>query len=298
MCNGSTEKNGSVCLSGIADEAGVAVADQIRAHGALGWRAIELRTVGDRNVAGDLPDADFERVAEAIEAAGLTVTAFASAIGNWSRSITGDFQQDIDELRTAAGRMRRLGVRYIRTMSWVGEGVDEACWRDTAIGRYRELARIAQGEGVVLAHENCTGWGGLGPQQTRALIEAVGSDHLVTLFDIGNTISHGHDPWAFYQGVRDLIGYVHVKDCRWAADCGRSQDYVYPGEGDAMVLPILKDLLAGGYHGVISIEPHVARVIHVAGATPDAGQMYDAYLRYARAFEALIAQAQREVVTV
>lgn len=60
----------------------------------------------------------FEAAAALLEASGLTVTAFASAIGNWSREITGDFQADVDELRVATPRMRRLGVDHIRTMGW------------------------------------------------------------------------------------------------------------------------------------------------------------------------------------
>ncbi|MFW6039256.1 MAG: sugar phosphate isomerase/epimerase family protein, partial [bacterium] len=151
-------------ISGIADEAGDAIETQIAAHQALGWQTIELRMIDGRNIAGDLPELTFEHVVEQLAVAGLRVTGFASAIGNWSRHIDEPFECDVEDLKTAARRMHRLNVRYIRTMSWRGEGVDKAHWRDEAIRRYRELARIAEGEGVVLAHENCTGWGGLGPE--------------------------------------------------------------------------------------------------------------------------------------
>lgn len=283
-------------LSGLADEAGDMIAEQIRAHKELGWRGIELRTVEGQNVAGALPDEAFEAVVNAVEDAGLEVTGFGSAIGNWSRPITGDFQADIDELRTAAPRMRRLGTRYIRTMSWVGTDVSQRQWRDETIRRYRELTRIAEGEGIILGHENCTGWAGLGPAQSRELIETIGSDHLVVLFDTGNTISHGLEPWAFYEGVRDLIGYVHIKDCRRNPRGGGSSDYSYPGEGDAEVARILTDLFASGYDGVISIEPHIAKVIHDDSSEPDRERMFDSYLKYAREVEQMVERARREAV--
>jgi len=220
------------------------------------------------------------------------VTAFASAIANWSRPITGDFQKDVDELRTAIPRMQRLGTRFIRTMSWVEEGVDEDTCRDEVLRRYRELARIAEDGDVVLAHENCTGWAGHSAENMRRLIEETGSDHLVVLFDIGNTVSHGFDPWEYYTGVKDLIRYVHIKDCRRNPEGGHSDAYAYAGEGDAMVQEFLDDLIGGGYDGVISIEPHVASVVHDGGAKVDPEQQFQAYVKYGRIVDGLVKRAR------
>lgn len=283
---------GGPTLSGLADEAGRDIHAQIAAHRELGWNAIELRLIDGLNVAGALPDDAFAAAADAVETAGLAVTGFGSAIGNWSRAVHGDFEQDLQDLKVAIPRMQRLGVRFIRTMSWLQNGASESAWRREAIRRYRELAAVAADGGVVLAHENCTGWGGQSARHMRELIEEVGSDHLTVLFDIGNTISHGYEPWPFYQGVKDLIGYVHVKDCKRNPAGGGSSDYAYPGEGDAMVRPILADLLDGGYRGTIAIEPHVASIIHEGGSDVPEAEKYASYLRYARMFEGLVREAR------
>jgi sugar phosphate isomerase/epimerase len=275
-------------LTGIADEASRGIDGQIATHQELGWSAIELRLIDGLNVAGALPDAAFAEAADKIEAAGLEVAAFSSAIGNWSRKITDDFDQDIRELKTAIPRMQRLGARYIRTMSWLQGEADDTAWGDEAIRRYRELARIAEDGDVYLAHENCTGWGGQSAEHMRELQERAESDHLVVLFDIGNTISHGHEPWPFYAGVKDLIRYVHVKDCRVNPAGGRSSAYTYPGEGDALVRPILADLLGSGYTGTIAIEPHVASIVHEGDQDVSEDEMYLSYLRYARSFEKIV----------
>ncbi len=282
-----------IIVSGIADEAGQDIETQIRAHKTLGWQAIELRLVGGKNVAGALSDDAFDAVAAAIDAAGLQVTCFASAIGNWSRHIQDDFAQDVDELKTAIPRMHRLGTTFIRTMSWVGKGVPEAEWRDEGIRRYKELTRIAEDGGVTLAHENCTGWAGLCSANMRRLIETVDSRHLAVLFDIGNTVGEGYEHWPFYEGVKDLIRYVHIKDCKKNPQGGLSEDYTYPGQGDAMVRETLADLVANGYDGVVSIEPHVASVIHTGAENAlSEEQKFDSYIRYGQMAYALATEAR------
>lgn len=267
-------------ISGIADEAGKGIESQIRAHKQLGWEAIELRLVDGKNAASALSDDDFRIVADKVEASGLQVSAFASAIGNWSRNIRDDFAMDVDELKTAISRMQRFGTKFIRTMSWVGDSVSQDEWRDEVIRRYRELAKIAEDGGVFLAHENCTGWAGQSADNMRHLIEKVDSEHVVVLFDTGNTIACGYDPLEYYQGVKDMLRYVHIKDCLANPQGGKSGEFTYPGEGDAMVKEILTDLKAMGYDGVVSIEPHVSTIVHDSAVTPSPEDMFNSYLKY------------------
>ncbi len=270
-------------LTGIADEAGADIDSQIAAHRDLGWNAIELRLINGRNAAGDLAQDQFDAAAARIEEAGLTVTGFASAIGNWSRKIGDDFSRDVTELRTAIPRMQRFGTKFIRTMSWVGTGVDDSDWRNEVFRRYRELASIAEDGGVLLAHENCTGWAGQSARHMRDLLEAVDSPNLVVLFDIGNTLSYGQSTWSFYQEIKDQIRYVHIKDSL------RNGGYAFPGEGDAIVPEVVGDLLKTGYNGVFSIEPHIANIVHDGGAKASPEEMYQSYLRYGRMAMELLA---------
>jgi sugar phosphate isomerase/epimerase len=280
-------------LTGIADEASHDIDGQIRAHQELGWDAIELRVVDGDNVAGVLGDQAFEAVAARLEAAGMHVTGFASAIGNWSRPISGDFQVDVDDLIKSVPRMQRLGAQVIRTMGWVGDGVSDTHWRDEGIRRYRELVKIAADGGIRLAMENCTGWAGESARQMQQFLEAVDSEHLVMLYDIGNVIGHGDDWQEYYAAMKPFIRYIHVKDCRRNPAGGPSESYAYAGEGDAHVYDVLLDQFRSGYDGVISIEPHVAKIIHDASLEPDPQQMYDSYLRYGRKFIDIATRARQ-----
>ncbi len=272
-------------LSGLADEAGRDIDTQIRAHREIGWNSIELRTVDDENVAGVMSDETFDRVAAAVEDAGMSASGFGSAIGNWSRHINDDFQRDVDDLKTSIPRMHRLGAKAMRTMSWVGDGVDEKTWRDEAIRRYRELTKIAEDGGIILAHENCTGWASLNPDNMRELMETIDSPNLRFLLDIGNTVNSGTPPHAWYEGVKPFICYIHIKDCRIDGP------YTFPGEGDAPLLELIADQLRLGFDGVLAIEPHIDKVIHLADNVPDPQKMYESYVEYGKRAIALVDQA-------
>jgi sugar phosphate isomerase/epimerase len=274
-------------LSGIADEASPLLERQIEAHRALGWKHIEVRSVSGKNMT-DLPDADFEAAARKVEEAGLSVSCFASQLANWSRPIDSDFAVDAAELRRAVPRMRRFGTRFIRCMSYPNAKAPwaEAEWRKESVRRMRILARMAEDTGIVLVHENCSGWGGQGPRQTLDLLSEVRSEALKLVFDTGNPAQYGQDAWEYYEPVRDHIAYVHIKDYRVGPDGKESA--VFAGEGTCHVRRILVDLFARGYDGGFSIEPHITSVIHLRQEASDPELAFRTYVEYGRRFERLV----------
>jgi sugar phosphate isomerase/epimerase len=276
-------------LSGLADEAADHIEGQIAAHRALGWDRIELRLIGGKQAGSEaLPETEFERAADLLTESGIKVSGFASAIGNWSRPIAGDFQVDLADLATLCRRMQRAGARFVRTMSWVRGEVSLEDWRDEAVRRYRVMAPIAADAGIVLLHENCEGWGGLSPENSVEFLERVNHPAVAALFDIGNTVAYGLEPWAFYHAVRPFIQYVHVKDAKRNPAGGKSDVFTYPGQGDACVSEILADLVATGYNAGVSIEPHVASIVHLGGSQATPEERFDSYIRYGRALESLL----------
>jgi len=279
-------------ISGIADEAGKDIGTQIRAHQELGWGAMELRLVDGKNVAGELSDHEFDHVCAELEAADMKVTSFASRIANWSRHIHDDFAADVEDLRISIPRMQRLKVPYIRIMSWKGDGAADDEWRRIAIERLRELSKMAEDGGIFLAHENCTGWGGLSAQHMVELKEAVDSPNFLLLYDIGNAVTHGKEAEEFFRGIRGHFSYVHVKDAKKPAKAGAEATPVYCGEGDANLVSILRRIIVeDGYDGVVAIEPHVASMVH-AGASADRSpeEMYSSYVEYGRRLQAILAE--------
>ncbi len=290
-------------LTGFADEASPDIDLQIRATKALGWSNIEMRNV---SVGGakpqnlhDVPDADFERIAERLAAAGVRVNCFGSTIGNWAKSILDPFDITLAEVERAIPRMQRLGTKLIRIMSYavLKDRAADDQGEAERFRRLREIVRRFTDAGLQPVHENCMNYGGMGWPFTRRLLENVPGLQLV--FDTGNPVfseDRSKPPphpmqssWEFYEHVRDHVAYVHIKD--GIVEDGKKR-YTYPGEGRGDVRRIVADLLRRGYDGGISIEPHLGAVFHDPSVTTDAESRFATYVEYGRRMERLIAEAR------
>ncbi|MDZ7261439.1 MAG: sugar phosphate isomerase/epimerase [candidate division KSB1 bacterium] len=280
--------------TGISDEAGASIETQIKAHQQLGWEHIELRTIDGINLV-NLPEEKFQQVVEQLEGAGMRVSCFASEIANWARKISGDFARDVSDLKQAIPRMKRLGTRLIRIMSYPNDNWPEKDWKKEVFRRIKELATIAEEGDVILVHENCYGWGGLSPENSLALLEAVDSPAFKLLFDTGNPPSEGQDGWDFYTKVKEHIVYVHIKDAKQTRQ-GEKIQFTFAGAGDGYVKEIVRDLLASGYDGGFSIEPHIASVIHLDQQADSDETAFNSYLEYGRRFMKLVEIINRSEV--
>lgn len=286
----------AIRLTGFADEAGSDLADQIRAHQELGWDTIEMRMVGDVNFT-NLDDQAYAEVKGQLAAARMGVSCFGSGIANWARPITGEFAQDVDDLKRAGPRMRELGTGFIRTMSYPNDEkhpLSKPDWFKEVSRRLKELAAIAEGEGVVLAHENCSGYGAEGPTEMLELFDAVDSPAFKMAFDTGNqTAHHGYEnpdlAWEYYQAVRSQIAHVHVKDNN-PGDDGKAV-HCMPGEGRSQVAKITGDLVKTGYDGFMSIEPHIMAQVHLAKQAGKDTGAFEMYVEYGRRTAAILEAA-------
>ena len=268
--------------SGIADEAGKPIDVQIRAHKELGFDHIELRQVNDSTITY-CGDDEFKEIHDKLNDAGIQVSCFASALCNWARDISDPMDEDVKELKTAIPRMQAMGTKFIRIMSYVNnKGLSDADWRAEALRRLKELATRAEDGGIILVHENCHGWGSLTPENMNAMAAEVDSPALKFVFDTGNSTGPDRTSWDFYQKLdKDQIVYVHIKDM--LKDGGAT----WPGEGDSGVENTLRDLFARGYDGGLSLEPHIAAVVHT-GASSDPETMYNSYVEYGKRARALV----------
>ncbi|HOD96507.1 MAG TPA: sugar phosphate isomerase/epimerase family protein [Candidatus Hydrogenedentes bacterium] len=277
--------------SGISDEAGQAIAVQIKAHQELGWNYMELRLVDGVNLT-QISDAAFDDVYKAVTEADMKVSCFGSAIANWARPITCPAEIDRDDLKRAIPRMHRFHTPFIRVMSYPNEAehpVEETAWRREAIKRMKELARIAEDNGITLVHENCSGWGGLSAENSNILLGEVDSPALKVVFDTGNPVTYGQDAWEYYKTVRKDIVYVHIKDAR---KIDGVDHYCLCGDGDGYVREIVGDLLKSGYDGGLSIEPHLAAVIHTGQKADNDEQLYQSYTDYGRRLMEIVAEVR------
>ncbi|MDR1931605.1 MAG: sugar phosphate isomerase/epimerase [Spirochaetales bacterium] len=289
-------------LTGFADEAADDLSRQIRATKALGWENIEARSVGGENI-HDISDERFEDVYRELCEAGVNVNCFGSTIANWGRSVEEPFEETLAAVDRAVRRMKRCGTRLIRIMSYsVLRGKDGKALNDQKekerFRRLREITDRFTGEGLIPVHENCFTYGGMSAAHAHRLLENVPGLKLV--FDTGNpplTPDFSkpfpypmQDSWEFYASVKAHIAYVHIKDSvlRPGEGSGGEEIYTYPGEGAGHVAKIVKDLLASGYDGGFSMEPHMAVVFHDASVKSSADARFQNYLEYGRRFMRLL----------
>lgn len=279
-------------FTGFADEAGKSLDEQISVVKEVGWNSIEVRLIGDKNVC-DLDDSEWSDVFARLQAEGVTIAAFGGQIANWARPISGDFQQDMDELVRNAPRMKQAGTNILRVMSYPNDKENpwpENQWKAEAIRRLRELSKVAEDLGVILGHENCSGYGGLGPKQFLELAEEVDSPAFKLVFDTGNSSGHDQDleaSWRYYEACKDHIVHVHIKSFK--AKEGGKLGTCFPDE-DPNQKRILADLKARGYDGWISIEPHIAAAVHTGKSADSEGVARGIWVEYTQRLEKLVSE--------
>lgn len=287
-------------FTGFADEAAHSLAGQIRATRELGWTRIESRKVDGVNI-HDLDDAAFDRAVAQLEAAGVTVNCFGSAIANWGKAVDDPANPSLAEAKRAIPRMRRLGTKLVRIMSYAvckDRAADDQL-EPERFRRMRELTALFLDAGLTPLHENCNNYGGMGPSFTLRLLEQVPGLKLV--YDTGNPVHDrdrgrpkgpdGEHPrqssWEFYSAVKAHVAYVHIKDARRDPATGKIE-HTWPGEGEGDVERIVADLLASGYDGGFSMEPHLAVQHHDPSITSPEAIMHANYVEYGRRFMALV----------
>jgi sugar phosphate isomerase/epimerase len=268
-------------FAGFADEAGKTLEEQIAVTKALGWSAIEVRLMNGKHFC-DFTDQEFDDAWGKMQDAGVGIACFGSQVANWSRPISGSFQVDVDELRRSIPRMHKAGTKLIRCMSYPNskEPLPRAQWKKEVFRRMRELARIAKDGGVLLAHENCSGYGGEGVQECLEMLEAVNNDAFAIIFDTGNQPHAGGNLWEYYQKVKSRVIHVHVKATKMVD--GKRQVCHADEDGDDVPRKTFQDLKNRGYDGWISIEPHLAAQVHAGQDVKDARTAADLYVEYGR----------------
>ncbi|CAA9537882.1 MAG: hypothetical protein AVDCRST_MAG73-1596 [uncultured Thermomicrobiales bacterium] len=238
-------------LTGFADEIDPDLEIQLRTLAEEGIGHLELRGVWDKNVL-DLSDDEVGRVAGAIAAAGVRVSAIGSPIGKIG--IGEPFGPHRARFGRALDVAQRLEAPFVRIFSFfVPEGDDPARHREAVLDRLGHLVRAAEGSGVTLLHENEKGIYGDTPARCHDLLSTIGSPTLRAAWDPANFVQVGvrpHDEG--YALLRPFVAYLHVKDAARATG-----EVVTAGAGDGQVRETVTALHASGFAGFCSLEPHL-----------------------------------------
>ena len=291
-------------LTGIGDEAGNSLEAQIAATKELGWKHIEARGVElpgfpKANI-HDIADKAFDAAEQTLKENGIGVYCFGSTIMNWAKTIETPWEVTFEEVQRCIPRMRRLGARFVRIMSFKPKD-DEDRIPPMVLERVREVTRMFLDAGITPVHENCMNYGGMSWRHALELLDQVPG--LKWVFDTANPVFNPdrsrprpwprQDAWEFWEHVRDHVAHIHVKDATWNP-ARNDAEYTWPGEGQGRVRDILRDALSRGFDAGISIEPHMVVVFHDAQSKSDnEDAMRKNYVEYGQRLERMIGEIKK-----
>jgi sugar phosphate isomerase/epimerase len=246
-------------LSGFADEIDDDFEKQCAVLNQLGIANIELRSAWGVNVL-DLDDDQLQQAKAILRDHGIAVSSIGSPIGKIS--ITDDVEPHLARHDIALQRAEFFEAPYIRLFSFfIPAGDDPDSHRDEVLRRMAALTARSEGRGVILLHENEKEIYGDIPRRCVDIVESVGSPTLRLAWDAANFVQCGVRPFSDgYQSIRPHLEYMQIKDALLATG-----EVVPAGAGDGETLETIRALVADGFDGYFSLEPHLATTNSLGG---------------------------------
>ena len=238
-------------ISGFGDEIADNPARQLDVLASLDIHHLDLRGAWGRNVL-EFDDDDIARLKALLAEPGTQVAMIASPIGKSQIAEPALFEDA--RLETAIRLADAFDTRLIRIFSFYHEGIPHAECRDEVVSRLGEWALRAERAGAKLLLENEGDLWGDTPERCRDLLSSAESPSLRLTLDTGNFASLGiasHD--TAYGLLKPWLSHIQIKDVR------RESNQVVPaGQGDGQIPEVLAAARRDGYHGFLSLEPHLA----------------------------------------
>ena len=241
-------------LSAFADEISPDPQVQVDVLKRCGIRHVELRSANGINVL-DLTDLQARELKSLFDRHEITLSALGSPIGKVP--IDQPFELHLQRFRRAVELCRFFGTSNVRIFSYyLPEGGDWDNWRRDVMDRMWDKIRIAEKAGVRLLHENEQAIYGDDPERVKDLMETileqVPEGSFAAIYDPGNYVVCGYDPWKAWQLTKPWTVHFHVKD--WV----RGEDRARPaGEGQGRIADVMADAAASGFDGFATLEPHL-----------------------------------------
>lgn len=250
-----------VTLTGFADEISSDLEEQLNTLESEGISHLELRGVWGKNVL-QLSEEETAQVKKRLDERGFRVSSIGSPIGKIS--ITDDFAPHLKQAEHAVKLATFFGAPYVRIFSfYIPRGEDAGSYRDEVLSRMKQLAKLAEAEGVVLLHENESHIYGDTGERCQDILAACSSAHLRAAFDPANFVQCRVAPFTqAYPLLNDYVAYIHIKDAL------KGTGAVVPaGEGDGQLQELFQELKRIEYSGFMSLEPHLKAEGKLEGLT-------------------------------
>ncbi len=251
-----------LAITGFSDEIAPEFDLQLGAVREWGLDFIELRAADGVNVSDFTPQ-KLREVREKLSNAGISVSSVGSPIGKIA--ITDPFEPHMEKLKRTLEIQKELNAPYLRMFSfYIPENRDPDQFRSEVLDRIGTMVEEASRWESVLLHENEKHIYGDSAARCLDLMKGFYGPHFKAVFDFANFVEVGQETLPAYESLHSYIEYVHIKDALWD-----EKKIVPAGQGSGRVKEILGDLLAGGWRGFLSLEPHLTNFAGLAALEKD-----------------------------
>lgn len=224
----------------------------------FGLDALEIRGAWGKGPHDLTPD-DIARIADITAAAGLVVCGVAPPFFKCELDDEQAVKDHLEILRKSCIAARAFDSQLVRGFAFFRRG-EFAPVKDKIVGYLKEAAKVAEGEGSVLALENEYSTYNCNVARTLELIDEVGSDSVKLLYDPGNDVHdpEGETPWpdSYDMAIGKMV-HMHLKDPKKNPD--GTVTTLAIGDGDIHAVEMLGALARSGYTGYVSLETHYRR---------------------------------------
>lgn len=236
-------------ISAFSDEYSDSLIEQCRALNAFGIEYMEMRGVDGKNVS-KLDKNEVKEAKRILSEYGIKVSAIGSPLGKIK--LDGDMKTHTDTAKRVFETSCELGAKNIRMFSfYLPDGKSKEDCRTQVFFELEGLVKLSEQYGVTLCHENEALIYGESSEKCLEILDYFGGN-LRCVFDMGNFVLDGYDPFEAYDLLKNHIEYFHIKDALYAGAI------VPAGKGEAKIKEILDDYKKNGAKDTfITLEPHL-----------------------------------------
>lgn len=241
-----------VKISAFADEISDDLSTQIENLKMNGVGYIELRGVWGKNVLA-LTEDEIRLIKKQAADHGIGFSSIGSPLGKFP--LDGDFNLQIEDLKKAIDYAHILEAPYIRIFSfWMPHGTDPARHRSQVMDWLGRMIAVAEGTGIVLAHENEKDIYGDTGDRCLDIFNNLQSPAFTGIFDFANFVQCNQRPYIdCWLKLKPFITYFHIKDALFG-----SGKVVPAGQGNGDIEKILGEAFAAGFDNFLTLEPHLS----------------------------------------
>ncbi len=238
---------GNIIFSAFADEYNPSFDKQIEVLKNIGWKYNEVRFVDGENIS-DISKEKVQDIAKKLKDNGISVSSVGSPLGKIN--LADDFYAHIEKAKRVFEYANILGTDKIRMFSfYLPNGAKREDCKCEVLDRLEKLLTLADSCGLTLCHENEADIYGESPENCFELLTAF-DGRLKCVFDMGNFVLGGYEPYAAYLKLKPYIEYFHIKDARFDGAI------VPPGKGEGRIKEILSDFTVDKAV-IATLEPHL-----------------------------------------